>query len=121
MDLLIVGSPTQGFQPTPATKTLLDGIPTQGLAGVKVAAFDSRMMVEDINVWIFTVMVRFLGYAAKPIANRLEKKGGTLLMPPEGFLVTGKEGLLRESEVERAAAWARELFKLGISEFETVP
>ena len=49
------------------------------------------------------------GYAAKPIADRLEKKGGQLAVPPEGFYVTDTEGPLVEGELERAAEWARKI------------
>jgi len=109
LDLLIVGSPTQGFQPLPAIKKLLDSIPPQGLKGVKVAAFDTRIAVEDVGNRFLTFMVKIFGYAAKPIANRLQKKAGALIAPPEGFIVNGKEGPLKEGERERAAAWAKHL------------
>lgn len=109
LDLLIVGSPTQGFQPLPAIKKLLDRIPPQGLKGVKVAAFDTRIAVEDVGNRFLTFMVNLFGYAAKPIANRLQKKAGALIAPPEGFIVNGKEGPLKEGERERAAAWAKQL------------
>jgi flavodoxin len=109
LDLLIVGSPTQGFQPTPAIKKLLDALPTQGLQGVKVAAFDTRIAIEEVGSRFLTVMVNFFGYAAKPIANRLQKKAGALIAAPEGFIVKGKEGPLQEGELERAVQWARQL------------
>ena len=115
LDLLIVGSPTQGFQPLPAIKKLLDSLPAQGLKGVKVAAFDTRIAVADVGNRFLTLMVNRFGYAAKPIANRLQKKGGQLVMPPEGFMVNGKEGPLKEGERERAADWAKHL-----SNFATV-
>jgi flavodoxin len=107
LDVLIVGSPTRKFQPTPATKQLLKSIPAQGLTGVKVAAFDTRFSVEDTDSAILAFVVRLFGYAAKPIADRLERKGGALALPPEGFIVEGTEGPLREGELERAAEWAR--------------
>jgi flavodoxin len=109
LDLLIVDSPTQGFQPLPAIKKLLDSLPTQGLKGVKVAAFDTRIAVEEGGNWFLTLMVNFFGYAAKPIANRLQKKGGALIAPPEGFMVNGKEGPLKDGERARAADWAKHL------------
>ena len=56
-----------------------------------------------------TMLVNFFGYAAKPIANRLQKKAGALIAAPEGFIVKGKEGPLKEGELERAAQWARQL------------
>jgi hypothetical protein len=109
LDLLIVGSLTRGFRPTPAIKQLVDGIPAQGLNGVKVAAFDTRISVEDVNSWFLTRMVNLFGYAAQPIADRLQKKGGDLVLPPEGFIVKGKEGPLKEGELARAAGWARQI------------
>ncbi len=109
VDVLIVGSPTRGFQPTPATKKLLKRIPAGGLEGVRVAAFDTRFSVEDTQSGILNFLVRLFGYAAGPIAARLEKKGGDPAVPPEGFIVEGTEGPLREGELERAANWARRI------------
>lgn len=109
LDLLIVGSPTQGFQPTPAIKKLLESLPAQRLQGVKVAAFDTRIAIEEVGSLLLTMLVNFFGYAAKPIAKRLQKKAGALIAAPEGFIVNGKEGPLKEGELERAAQWARQL------------
>jgi flavodoxin len=106
LETLVVGSPTRGFQPTPATKRLLDRIPRRGLEGLKVAAFDTRFAVENVDSAILKVMVKLFGYAAKPIADRLMKKGGDLMLPPEGFFVEDTEGPLREGELDRAADWA---------------
>ncbi len=106
---LIVGSPTRGFQPTADTKKLLKSLPTNGLQGVRVAAFDTRVSVEDANSFVFGILVKFFGYGAKPIANLLKKAGGELIMPPEGFLVEGTEGPLKDGELERAADWARQI------------
>jgi len=109
LELLIVGSPTRAFQPTPATKRFLGSIPARGLGGVKVAAFDTRFNVEDADSAILAFLVSLFGYAAKPIANRLTRKGGELMLAPEGFFVEGTEGPLREGELERAEEWARRI------------
>jgi flavodoxin len=113
LKLLIVGSPTQRFRPTPAISNLLKSIPKNGLKGVKVAAFDTRLSMNDIDPPIVRFIGRFVvklfGYAAKPIADRLKKKGGELTIPPEGFYVKGTEGPLKEGELERAADWAKSL------------
>jgi flavodoxin I len=107
LDLLIVGSPTRGFSPTPATKELITHLPKHSMQGVKVAAFDTRIAIEDVDSAILTSFVNVFGYAAKPIADRLRRRGGTLVMPCEGFFVEGKEGPLKSGELERAAYWAR--------------
>jgi hypothetical protein len=54
-------------------------------------------------------MVKLFGYAAKPIADRLQEKGGELVEPPEGFYVRGTEGPLLEGELSRAAEWAQRI------------
>jgi flavodoxin I len=110
LTLLIVGSPTQKFSPTGATTSFLKSIPKNGLNGVKVAAFDTRFTVSEIEkVRILAFFVRIFGYAAEPIAGRLEKKGGVLAVPPEGFYVGATEGPLLDGELERAADWAGQI------------
>jgi flavodoxin len=109
MKLLIVGSPTRGFRPTPVIKKLLGKIPVKGLKGVKVAAFDTRISVSDIESRTGRFFVNRFGYAAQPISDRLTKKGGELIIAPEGFFVKGTEGPLKEGELERAAEWARQI------------
>jgi len=107
LDILIVGAPTHAFQPSPAAKTFLKSIPIGALEGVRVAAFDTRISVEDTDSAILSFMIKLFGYAAKPIGDRLKRKGGDLALPPEGFFVEGTEGPLREGELERAAEWAK--------------
>ena len=113
MELLIVGSPTQRFRPTPAISNMLNGIPQNGLAGIKVAAFDTRLTMHEINdTSVLAFFVRIMGdsaFAAKHIADRLKKKGGQLVVPPEGFYVDGMEGPLVEGELERAVEWTKRI------------
>jgi flavodoxin I len=99
-DLLIVGSPTHGGWYTPGVKGLLETLPL--LENLKVAAFDTR----TASIW--NRLLPF-GYAAPRIARNLEGNGGNLLAPPEGFVVLGTEGPLKDGELERAAGWARGL------------
>ncbi len=110
ISVLVVGSPTQKFSPTAATNALLKRIPNDGLKGVRVAAFDTRFTEAEIErVKILAFFVRIFGYAAEPIADKLRKKGGELAIPPEGFYVGGTEGPLLDGELERAAAWAKQI------------
>lgn len=99
-DLLIVGSPTHGGRPTQAIQNFTKRVPA--LNGAPVAAFDTRLS---------TSLVKIFGYAAGRIGKTLEKKGGTLVKPPEAFFVKGTKGPLREGELERAASWAGEIAK----------
>jgi hypothetical protein len=107
LDLLIVGSPTQRFNPTPTTTNFLKRIPAGGLNGTRIAAFDTRFTVENIeNIRILAFFVRIFGYAAEKIARRLVSKGGIPAGEPGRFYVLDTEGPLLEGELERAAAWA---------------
>jgi hypothetical protein len=49
------------------------------------------------------------GYAASTIAKALKKKGANLIAAPEGFLVTGEQGPLKDGELDRAAEWAKQI------------
>ncbi|MGE5261754.1 MAG: flavodoxin family protein [Acidobacteriota bacterium] len=109
LNLLIVGSPTQQFRATPAIKKFIGGIRKGELKNVQVAAFDTRLGMEDMPSRILPPFVKIFGYAAKPISDSLVNKGGKLVTPPEGFLVKGMEGPLKEGELERAATWAEHL------------
>ncbi|HYF82980.1 MAG TPA: flavodoxin family protein [Clostridia bacterium] len=107
VNLLIVGSPTRAFKPTKATVDFLIKIPLNGLNGINVAAFDTRISATDVNSKVLNGFVKIFGYAAKPIADKLVKKGGKLIIQPEGFYVKESEGPLRDGELERAAEWVK--------------
>ena len=110
LDVLIAGSPTRAFKPTKAITNFLKRIPKDGLKGVRIAAFDTRFTMSAIEESrILPFFVRLFGYAAKPISDRLKKKGGELALPPEGFFVEGVEGPLKEGELKRAADWVKQI------------
>lgn len=110
-DLLVVGSPTQRFNPTVAMNDFLNSIPRDGLNGMKVAAFDTRLTWEEIEKSPpLPFFEKIFGYAAQRIAKKLVKKGGRAIVAGEGFFVAGMEGPLIEGEVERARSWADKLF-----------
>jgi flavodoxin len=120
LDLLIIGSPTRQFGATPAINSLLTETPANGLKGVKVAAFDTRISLGTIKSAVLRFIVNTGGYAARNIADRLKRCGGILIVPPQGFYVTGEEGPLQEGELEHAADWARQI-KEAMTERETIP
>lgn len=102
VDLLVVGSPTQGGRPTTATQELLKKVSESAVRGVNVAAFDTRVTARWAAIF---------GYAAGRIAKSLKRKGGTLVVPPEGFFVEGTEGPLKDGELERAGAWGKSVVR----------
>jgi hypothetical protein len=67
--------------------------------GRQAAAFDTRL---DRSA-------AMTGAAARGIARRLRRRGYTLLVDPESFLVEDAEGPLAEGELERARDWGRTL------------
>jgi len=111
IDLLIVGSPTRQFRATPAIISFIASISDKTLKGANVAGFDTRITLNVINSRVLRFVVDKGGYAAKTITEKLVKKGGKLIAPPEGFFVSGEEGPLAEGEIKRAAAWAEKLYK----------
>lgn len=111
LELIVVGSPTRVFKPIKSILNFIDKIPLNGLKGVKVAAFDTRISTPDVNSRFLNILVKMFGYAAKPIAYKLEKKGGSLIISPEGFFVKDSEGPLKDGELERAVDWAKIIMK----------
>ncbi len=109
LDLLVVGSPTRAFRPTKPTTESLKKLPPGALKGIKVAAFDTRIRVEDTKSGFLRFMVKLFGYAAQPIEKALKAKGGTPRLPAEGFFVKDTQGPLLDGEIERAKAWAIKL------------
>lgn len=106
LDLLMVGAPTQGGRATQPIQDFLNELPESLIKGLNVAAFDTRISGKDRDIGV-RVLIGVIGYAAGRIANSLKDKGGHLVAPPEGFLVKGTEGPLKEGELERAAIWVK--------------
>ena len=99
VDVFIVGCPTQGWRPTPATQSFLEEVSFEELRSLAVACFDTRFRLP-----------RFMtGSAANVMAGKLREKGSSLLVAPESFFVKGTEGPLRDGELERASTWARQI------------
>jgi flavodoxin len=110
-DLLGVGAPTRRYRPTEGIAALLKRIPSKALKTTRVAAFDTRFKADELKSATTRFVVKTGGYAAKRISSQLEKAGGSLIAPPEGFYVDDTEGPLKPGELERAAAWATSLLR----------
>jgi hypothetical protein len=61
--------------------------------GAHAAAFDTRGDVKRA------------GGAARKISQRLRRHGYDLVTKPEGFIIEGTEGPLRDGERDKAKAW----------------
>ncbi|MBN2589675.1 MAG: hypothetical protein JXA96_07425 [Sedimentisphaerales bacterium] len=111
IDLLVVGAPTRAFRPSPGVSGFLKSIPANSMQGIKAASFDTRIAIEDIKIRFLRFMVKLFGYAAEPISKKLRKKGAEIVIAPEGFCVKDTEGPLKEGELERAAAWSKQIIE----------
>lgn len=92
-DLVIIGSPTHGGWYTQEIQSFIKTSPA--LEGIKWAVFDTRTKKS------------IFGFAGPRIVRSIEKNGGKILAPAEGFIVLGTKGPLMEGEVERAVSWAK--------------
>jgi len=110
-DLLVIGSPTQKLSPTDAMRDFIASIPANSLRGVRLAAFDTRISIDDVQSTVSRFAARLFlhRYAAGPIAEALTKKGAQSIIEPEGFYVLDTEGPLKVGELERAAAWVQQI------------
>jgi flavodoxin len=96
-DLVVMGSPTHNMNLPKSVKPVFEQLPKRILRGTPVAAFDTSYKMS----WILNHFT-----ASKRLAKKLRRLGGRLLLPPEIFHVTEREGPLFEGEIERAQAWA---------------
>ena len=96
-DLLVVGSPVNGWRPTPIITAALEALGPDQLRGIKAAAFDTR-----VRLFIH-------GDAARKLCDELGSRGAEIISAPQPFYVKGTEGPLRSGEVEKAEFWARSL------------
>ena len=109
VDLIIIGSPTRKFQVSPGMAKFIRNIPRTSIDGKKFAAFDTRISVDDLNSGFLRKMIHLFGYAAEPLAKKMQRRGGYMLVEPEGFYVDDTEGPLKEGEEERAFQWAEKI------------
>jgi flavodoxin len=105
--VFIAGTPTRGFRASDAFKAYFKEMPSTQLKNIKVAAFDTRIALEDMDNKIGHFFMKIFGYAAGPLTEQLKAKGGQVIVPGEGFYVHGTEGPLKDGELDRAAAWAK--------------
>lgn len=105
-ELLLLGSPTRAFKPTPAMTTLIRRLPVSTLKSLKIGTFDTRIAMEDIPVRFIRYFQKRSGGAASVMARQLARRGVTLISEPKGFCVKESEGPLKDGELDKAAAWA---------------
>jgi len=107
-DLIIVGTPTHGFNVPEAVRSKLSELPAGILAGKSVAAFDTTVRPWPLRHF----------RAAPKLLRQLSQLGGKPVAHPQTFFVrtgsirgTGERDLLLAGQIERAREWASEILK----------
>lgn len=99
IDLLVAGGPTEGHRATPAMKAWLHELPK--FDGLAAAAFDTRLAWPKL----------LSGSAAEEIADAFRKAGCHLVVPPESFIVHGRENPAPgPEELVHVKGWANLVF-----------
>ncbi|MGD8373667.1 MAG: flavodoxin family protein [Candidatus Woesebacteria bacterium] len=111
LDLLFVGSPTQGGRPLPVLTNKIKSFSQDSFAGLAVATYDTRF-AQDGHGWFLKILTKTIGYAAEKLANSLKDKDANIVGEPAGFIVDDKEGPLARGELERAKKWAKQICNL---------
>lgn len=106
-DLIVYGSPTHAGRASQPSQDFFNALPSDILVGKTAVAFDTSMPKEGQGMFI-KVVVSILQYAAPRIGTTLKSKGAQVVAT-ESFFVTGKEGPLKEGELERAKKWGASL------------
>lgn len=106
IDLVVVGSPTQGGRPTEAIEQVVQDLPPNLFHHALFGVFDTRLEAKEQNSGL-RLLMKLIGYAAPKLAKAIEKRGGVLIAPPVGFVVHGKEGPIEDGELKLAARWAQ--------------
>jgi len=105
VDLLVMGTPTHNMNLPKPSRPILNALPKRVFSGVQVAAFDTSYQMN----WFLNLFT-----AAKRLQRVLRRKGGRAVVPPETFIVSGREGPLAEGEIERAKSWARSILAAAV-------
>jgi len=97
IELLVIGSPINGWQPLPTITNLLNTFESGELKDTRATTFDTR-----VKLFIH-------GDAKDKMAAVLKSAGAEIVAEPEAFYVKGTKGPLLEGELEKATAWAEEI------------
>lgn len=97
INLLIMGSPINGWRPTEKIRNFLSTFKHNQLKDLNIATFDTR------------VKIFFHGDAAKTMAKSLKQVGAEQIVEPVGFFVKGSEGPVLDEELAKVKNWAHSI------------
>ena len=105
IDLLVIGCPTYGGQPTEKTKSFISSLK---LSNFKFACFDTSLDPKTSG-FILKLLLNIIGNASSKISASLLAKGLKRVGKPVSFIVTSKTGPLRSNQIKLAKSWADKL------------
>jgi len=114
-DLIVAGGPVLGFKLS--AQKMRDGIaknppkgPAADLSQPLLRTWLEQLPAGHGRSAAFDTQAKGpFGKGAPTIAKELEARGYVRLAEPEGFIVKGQTGPLRDGELERARAWGEQL------------
>ena len=108
VNLVIVGSPTHGFNVPEAVRSALGALPPGILAGKSVAVFDTTVRPWPLRLF----------RASPKLLRQLSQLGGKPVARPQTFFVqtrstqgAGERDLLLEGQIERAQEWTTQILQ----------
>lgn len=113
--LLVLGAPTHAFGLSrPSTRedaSRTSGRAVESSSGIREWLDTVRLGPNPPVTAVFDTRVRatFSGSAAKKMAKRLQRLGGTAVLDRQSYWVDGTEGPLVDGEIARARSWGRDL------------
>lgn len=116
VELVVAGAPVLGFRlPTEQMRESVRANPGKAPAPPDLSHPSLRSWLDALPPGkgccaAFDTQVKGpFGKAAPAIVERLTEAGYAAIARPQGFIVVGRYGPLREGELERAEAWGRSL------------
>jgi len=120
-DLIVAGGPVFAFQlSSDRTRDSIrerpdPGAPLPDLSSPSLRSWLEALPAGSASCAAFDTRVRGpFGKGAPTVAEALQTKGYRLVAAPEGFVVKGKYGPMRDGELRRARAWGQRLFQAAL-------
>lgn len=112
LQLLVVGSPTRGFEPTKPIKNVLQNIQAVDFPHLQIVCFDTRIDIKKVNNKILNLFVKFRGYSLDTMEKIIKNNGFPIIQPGMGFFVDESEGPLGRGEEKKAEQWTSEIMRV---------
>jgi flavodoxin len=111
LPLLVIGSPTRGFKPTKNTVNFLKMLGDYELQNLKIALFDTRMDIEQLDNKVVKFLGKKMGYALDTMEKVLKKNNNPTIIATLPVYVKDTKGPLVDGEIEKIKQWANQLIK----------